>query len=611
MPDFQNALEAHRSGAFDEAQRGYHRVLQNHPQHADAIHLLGLIEFQHGRLSAAESLIRKALSIGESAIYYDNLGNVLTEKRHHDAAEAAYRRAIELDFHYASSHYNFGTLCLNTGRVDGAEEAFRRAIALQPGFIEAYHNLSFVLSTTGRHAEAEQTLQTAREFNPTCARTYRRLGRLKLLSKDYREAEVLFRRAIELEPNDAASLSGLAAALTGQGRIEEALVASTSALAIDPRHVDALINRGAALLMADQLDGAEVALRSALALEGNHSVAKFNLSVILLKRGRYEEGWELHEARNDLAQDCVSTRPFPIDFCEWQGESLLGKSLLVLGEQGCGDILQFCRYLPMLKELGAVRVTVVCPESLRRLIEKMDGVDSCMRPESMRDLPRHDFWCFISSLPLRFKTTLCSIPRKMPYLTTSMEALARWRARLPAGGFKVGLVWAGDPRQHMPDANLVDRRRSLHARDFEPLLKLPGVTFVSLQLGTTTRPQIEAIEPHLRPLDPMGEVADFADTAAIIECLDLVVTVDTSTAHLTGALNRPVWILSRFDGCWRWLIGRDDSPWYPSARLFRQERPGEWGDVIERVTNALAVEVAQFSPVLDQRHPSEDPAGGR
>ncbi len=205
-------------------------------------------------------------------------------------------------------------------------------------------------------------------------------------------------------------------------------------------------------------------------------------------------------------------------------------------------------------------------------------------------IPGHDYWSLMLSLPIHCGTTVETIPARTPYLRAPANLTRAWRARLPEHGFKVGLVWSGDPRTHDRGSNAIDKRRSVQAQAFLPLLELAdaaNVTFVSLQKGPASQPQIEALPQHLRPFDLMHDVRDFADTAAIIECLDLVISVDTSVAHLAGALNKPVWIFSRHDGCWRWLRERDDTPWYPAARLFRQTVPGNWADVIDRVGRAL------------------------
>lgn len=661
IPHFQNALAAHQAGRLDEAATGYQHTLQLNPQHADALHLLGLVEFNKGALDTAEKLISMAIGFAELALYQDSLGTVLTALNRRDRAEVAFRRAIVLDPSNAQAHYNLGVLWLRAQRLSDAEAAFRAAISLRPDFVEAQASLAVVLMDSGRQQEAEATLRHAHFLDPANGEIYRHLGRLNLLEARYRKAASYYRQAVTLAPREPQSHSGLAAALIGLGQHEAAHEACVRALDLDPLCIDAHVNLGVAYQKRERLAHAEASLRKALEIDPSHAIANLNLGGVLrviqredeaidvlkrvgaaspayieacqgifhahrlkgrlqaaadvlgealriapthaeclwnlglvrLHQGNYEDGWRLYEARSAVFADALGALPFAGIVPQWQGELLQGRSLIVVCEQGMGDSLQFCRYLPILKAFQPARVTVICPSPLKRLLEAIEGVDACVVQEDINSLPHHDYWCFMMSLPLRFGTTLQSIPATTPYLRPPEQARARWRNRLPSGGFKVGLVWAGDPRPHMLDAHLTDQRRSLHASAFERLLKTPGVTFVSLQFGATTRPQINEIDAQWRPLDPMGDVTDFADTAAIVECLDLVIAVDTSTAHLAGALNCPVWILSRFDGCWRWLEERDDTPWYPTARLFRQTRAGEWGNVIARVEKALSLLVGE------------------
>ncbi|WP_244849906.1 glycosyltransferase family 9 protein [Caballeronia sp. SL2Y3] len=272
-----------------------------------------------------------------------------------------------------------------------------------------------------------------------------------------------------------------------------------------------------------------------------------------------------------------------MSYPQWRGEPLAGKSLLVVTEQGFGDSIQFIRYLPMLKAQGAAKLTVVCPPALAALLESANGVARCVTPDALAALQPHDYWCF---LPARAGTTLDTIPRATPYLHASASRIEYWMRRLPDTP-KVGIAWSGEPRPWMPDSFGAFSRRWLDASLCELLFATPGVTFVSLQKGPTARAQLAALPARLRPLDPMNDVADFADTAATIASLDLVISVDTAVAHLAGALGKPVWILLCANACWRWLEDRDDSPWYPTARLFRQRAPGQWIEVIERVVDAL------------------------
>jgi hypothetical protein len=260
-------------------------------------------------------------------------------------------------------------------------------------------------------------------------------------------------------------------------------------------------------------------------------------------------------------------------------------------ERGLGDSIQFIRYMPLLKAQGVSRLTVFCPPQLIQLFMGVSGIDELIDSQRTQiDFAEYDCWCFLMSLPLHLGTTLGTIPANVPYIGIPARRRQYWKQRVKrfsAGSqLTVGLVWAGDSRPQQMTELLLNRRSS-EASVYSPLLQIPGIRFVSLQWGDSARQQINDLAPELRPVDPMGDVRDFADTAAIIERLDLVITIDTSIAHLAGALNKPVWTLLPFGASWRWLQDRDDCPWYPSARLFRQTSLGNWAEVIERVRVAL------------------------
>jgi hypothetical protein len=263
--------------------------------------------------------------------------------------------------------------------------------------------------------------------------------------------------------------------------------------------------------------------------------------------------------------------------------------VLVVQEEGLGDTLQFLRYLPLLAERGA-RVAVAVPPELTRLIRTVPGVIDV--PAGDAPVPKHDFHCSFNGLPRAFETTLETIPCAVPYLAADPALVTRWARRLPAiQALRVGLAWAGQARPWLPGFVGVDQRRSTDLATLAPLAAVSGVRFVSLQKGGAA-PEARTPADALDLLDVMAEVRDFADTAAIVANLDLVISVDTSVVHLAGAMGKPVFLLDRYDNCWRWLSGRDDSPWYPSLRIFRQSRPGEWAPVIARVAAALARQVA-------------------
>ncbi|OUL97084.1 tetratricopeptide repeat protein [Paraburkholderia hospita] len=477
--------------------------------------------------------------------------------------------------------------CLSLDRLHDAQTYWRRAIAIQPDYCDAYNNLGVVLKELGRVDEAEACYRNALTISPKHVGAYVNLGRLYAELGRLHESESAYLHALELQPGDGNTYMNLGVLYQNQMRIPEAEAAYNSALAANRNDVNAHFNLGVVLKMQHRFVEAEASYRLALALQPDYFEVKINLAHLLLNVGRLEEGWALFETRYDPAWPQRKVAPPPVDCPIWQGESLAGKSLLVWPEQGHGDSLQFCRYLPMLKARGLAKLSIACSPVLQSLFETIEGVDACIPLDDEHDIPSHDFVCLTMSLPHRLGTTLATIPGATPYLRVPPARAAKWKGRLPDGEVKVGLVWAGDPHPDQPATNAVDRRRSLDARAYLPLLRVPGITFISLQKGTTTQPQIDTLPPELRPFDPMHDVQDFADTAAIIKQLDLVITVDTSIAHLAGALNKPTWILSRYDGCWRWLHDRDDTPWYPRTRLFHQTQPGDWEEVIERVRIAL------------------------
>ena len=621
MSPFDRSLSAHIAGRLQEAEAGYRAVLADHPRHADALHLLGLIRRDHGALQEAEGLIRQAIALDEQARFVGSLGSVLLDRGRKSEAEASFLRAIELDARDPAAHYNLGILLLDLARANEAETALRHVLSLDPRFPGAHRNLGRATHALGRHDEAEVFFRRAIEADPADARAYTGLaatlaladrlddalaaceaairidpvlfdahlnhGAVLLRLARLDEAETASRRALSLEGDHALAHYNLGTVLMEGGRLADAQASLRHALELDPNHVEACLNLARVHQRTMRLDDAEAVYRQGLTLRPDDPDLQANLALVLLAKGQYAEGWSLYESRFAVRHAGPNAWDPGWAFPRWNGESLRGKSLVVVSEQGHGDTLHFCRYLPLLKAQGLKHLTVVCKPALSRLIEGIEEVDACIGSEDARTVPAHDYWCFMMSLPHRFNTTLDSIPALVPYLRPPAGLADAWKKRLPAAAPKVGLVWAGEVRPGMRAAHAVDRRRSIHARQLLPLLRVPGVTFVSLQLGATTRPQIETLPAESRPLDPMDDVTDFADTAAIIEHLDLVIAVDTSTAHLAGALNRPVWVLSRFDQCWRWLTGRDDTPWYPSMRLFRQTRDGDWDSVIARVAEEL------------------------
>lgn len=353
----------------------------------------------------------------------------------------------------------------------------------------------------------------------------------------------------------------------------------------------ALKTKGNEHFARQELAEAERCYREALRLAPGYAEACNNLAHVLLTTGRLEEGWRCYETRYDASIE-VNRRSIPVPqlpFPQWRGQSLDGKSLLVCPEQGFGDEIQFCRYVPLLKRNGAQRVSLICKTPLRPLFETLPDVDAVHPDEDGVRLAPHDYWAFPLSLPLYCGTrTLKDVPAELPYLFANPERARVWESRLPHGGLRVGLVWKGDQR-HSNDAN-----RSLpNLGVLAPLWDVAGVSFVSLQKGAGEDEARQA--SHGGALVHVGsDIVDFADTAAIVSALDLVICVDTAVAHLAGALGKPCWVLLPWAGTdWRWLQERSDSPWYPGIiRLFRQPAAGDWTSVVGELVRALQAKVS-------------------
>ncbi|KVD09058.1 hypothetical protein WI80_14305 [Burkholderia ubonensis] len=594
---FEAGVVAHRSKSFAVAEQRYREVIAILPGHAEAHNNIGILLEIAGRIDEAETHYRRALSSRPGYIEaHCNLGLLMHSEGRMAEAERCYRQALSLDSECVIAHNKLGLVLQLAGRRSEAERHFRHALMSAENDVDALANLGALLHEDGRYQESETLYREAIVHAPQLARVHQNLGVLLHKVGRQSDAEDCLRRAISLDSNHSDVYGSLGNLLYDQQRFSEAEACYRAVLEQMPSSVEAVNNLGRVLQDSGRFAEAEQCFRRALALAPERHPTAFNLGLVLLAMGRYEEGWQLYEARygespywgEDASCHVRPRLPYP----EWRGEPIDGKSLIVLPEQGLGDFLHFCRYLPLLKARGVRRLSVVCPVALRRLAESIEGVDSCYTPGEIESLPAHDFACLLMSLPMRFATTLRSIPSDIPYVRPRDDLVSHWNARLPAHGFKVGLVWAGDSRPDQPSANAIDRRRSFHASTYLPLLALKGATFVSLQKGEAARCQLFTLPGELRPVDFMDEVTDFADTAAIVANLDLVVTVDTSVAHVAGALGKPVWILSRFDGCWRWLSNRDDSPWYPTARLFRQRSPGAWMQVVEEVAAELRERIA-------------------
>lgn len=584
-----NLGRLHASRGQDaEAERHYRQAIALDAAHIQALSNLGVLLVRTHRLDEAEHYYRQALVLdADNAMVHANLGVLLAQCRRGDEAEGNYRRALDLDPDDAMTHSNLGALLAKSNRDAEAEQCYRQALALDPAHSAAYSNLGILLTRGERYDEAEQCYRIALHLDPANAKTHTNLGLLlETLGRDD-EAEQCHRTAIDLDAGHAEVFANLGSLLAKQRRDEEADACYQQALALAPD--SPLIHTGLGVLQNNTWRSAEAerSFRRAIVLDPDYVLARLNLGFLLLQQGRFDEGWQHHENRYSPALPDQDKFPYPINvpFPQWRGEPLTGKSLLVWPEQGLGDEIQFCRYLPLLKRQGAAHITLVCKTPLTALMKTLEGVDSVLAvDEALADIAAHDYWTYPLSCPLHCKTDSASIPDSIPYLRASPERMAHWSERLPRHGLRVGLVWKGN-RFHDNDGH-----RSLpHLSTLAPLWAVPGVHFISLQKG---QGEDEARSPALdQALVHLGsELSDFADTAAIVAQLDLVIAVDTAVAHLAGALGKPCWVLlPAYKTDWRWLEGCADSPWYPgSMRLYRQPANEDWMPVIAAIRQDLA-----------------------
>lgn len=541
---FLAAFDAHREGQLGQAELGYRHVLALSPHHPDALHLLGLIHQGREEFEQAEALIREALQYRESAVYLSNLGYLLRRfSGRSPEVEAAFLRAIEIEPAHVPAHFGLGDFLLGANRHHDAIAAFQTAIEFDPTHVNAHNNLGLALKEAGRLAEAEAVWQGALEIDPRHLHLNYNLGLMRLRSGRFAEAEHLFRVSVESDPQHAAAYNDL----------------------------------GTVLRLTDRQTEAETVYRHALALQPGYADAEWNLALLMFLQGRYRDAWPHINARRRLGKPPSNEPGYP----EWRGEPLGGKSLVVWNEQGHGDYIQFARFIPLLRALGVASLTIYCPDALKALFETIPGVDAVVTHTGQ--LGRQHFWIYYMDLPHLFGITLENLPAQLPYLGVPAERSARWRDLLPRAGKRVGLVWKGSPsHQHNAERSLVD------LAVLAPLWSVPGVTFISLQKGDG---EDQAMHPPPgQPLLHLGsDTEDFADTAAIIAELDLVICVDTAVAHLAGALGKPCWVMLPTPWVdWRWMQSGDTSPWYPDVmRLFRQPIAGGWDAVVARMTVEL------------------------
>lgn len=466
--------------------------------------------------------------------------------------------------------------CLRqTGHRADALAELAKVAATTPDNANACFVTGAAFETLGKFQSAEIFYRRSLKLNPDYSDAWHRLGRLIAMRGDTAPANDILSHAIALRSNNPDYYVDYSSSLASEGRFQASLAAAEQALRLSPDYPAALHNLGHALLSLNRSEKAVEVLRRAISQRPDHASSHFSYAVALLKAGRTQEGWPEYEWRWRYSQ----TPRQDIAAQLWQGEALDGRRILLHSEQGYGDSLQFIRFAQILAQNGA-DVTVQVPPALTRLFQSVMGIKSVLS-----ELPSDhdfDFHCPLASLPFRLDINYDRLPGA-PYLRPFSSATSK-RRRPDSREMVVGLVWAGASRPEQIGPSGIDRRRSMHPSLFAPLLSVPGIRFVSFQTGLQKR-QMEETVFYLP--DAVRDVVDFADTAERLHETDLLITVDTSIAHLAGGMGHPVWMLSRFDGCWRWLENRTDTPWYPSMKIIRQPSSGDWESVIHKARDML------------------------
>ncbi len=596
-------------GRLDEAAAAYVEALRHKPDYVKALVNLGRTRQQQGRLDDAAASFRRILALQpRSAKALGGLGNVLRDQGKLLEAVASYRQALQAEPDDAETLNNLGVVLQRQGRIDEALDALRHALRARPDYAEAHTNLGIALRERGLLAEAVASFEKALGFKPDLAVIRMNLGAVLREQGKPEEAVAHLREALRLDPALAEAYGNLSVALLEVGQAEEALGCADEATRRQPASPEAHANRSAALRVLNRVGEAVDAARAALCLrpddperwnglaialadagrrdealaacsqalrvEPGHAAAHITRGFLLLGEGDWRRGLLEYEWRWKSGEIRLPSFAQP----RWDGSPLGGRTLLLQAEQGLGDAIHFVRYAALAKAHGG-RVVVNVPKPLARVFSTCLGVDGlCVQGSP---LPPFDLYAPLMSLPALFGTRPDSVPADVPYLFAEPDLRRAWRERLGARtGLRVGLVWGGNPKHRL------DRRRSLPLEALAPLAAVEGVRLFSLQKGPATD-ALKQFGDTLRIVDCSDGLDDFADTAALLAELDLLVACDTAVAHLAGALGVPVWLALPTTPDWRWLTGRDDSPWYPTMRLFRQERLGDWDDVVRRVAGAL------------------------
>ena len=586
------SLKLHQSGELERAEQIYREILRVDPQHADALHLLGVIFHQRNENEKAVESIRRAVSVNRNVSqYYCNLGIACHALNRFDDAIAGFEKSLRIDPGNAKTRFNLGKTFESAGNNAEAQKQFRQAVRLQPDFVEAHFNLANAIHNLGRLDESVEAYREALDLSPQTAEIHNNLGTVYKDRDEYDQALICFRHAVEIKPDHAQAHNNLGTVYQYQGRFDEAITCYRRAVDIEPNFAGALTNLGNVFCDSGQMDPAIDSFSEAIHCQPDNIKAHFNRALARIQNGEFIAGWEAYEWR---WQHKVRPRTFPQPV--WDGASLESKTVLAYAEQGIGDEVMFASCVPDMIEC-AQHVVLECDSRLVDLFSRsFPEATVVARPPDSQPLSESsavqnaDVQIALGSVPRFKRLSLDQFPRRASYLVPDSNQVAQWRERygLLPEGLRVGISWRGG---NEPD---VRRIRSTTLDQWADLLTLANVRFINLQYGETQH-ELNGMQEQFGitihdwiDSDPRNDLDDFA---AQIAALDLVISVDNSTVHMAGAVGSEVWTLLPFSADWRWMRGREGSLWYPSMRLFRQPNINNWDTTFRLVSSELRFKI--------------------
>ncbi|MBC6471944.1 MAG: tetratricopeptide repeat protein [Hormoscilla sp. GM102CHS1] len=579
-------LALEKQGKIDEAIAHYRQALSINPKHVSSHSNLGKALYLQGKISEALACWQRVLDMRpDDPKAHNNLGTAMVRQLEYDRAIRHFQQAIACKQNYAEAYKNLGIVKEKQEKYSEAIAYYQQAITLDPNRADIHNNIGLALGRQEKLSEAIAHLRRGVSLNPKEAEYNYNLAVVLQKQEKLPEAIGYYQQAIGLKPDYGQAYNNLGTVLQGQGRLTEAISYYQQAIKLEPDSAEAHNNLGTAYQDQGNITEAIASYREAIGLRPDYREARANLAPVLLLLGDWQRGFAEYEWRWQIPEFGEQNPLPPTSKPRWQGEDLQGRTLLITREQGFGDMIHFIRYAKAVREqqTGGGRVLVTCLEPTLRLFKSIPDIELLI-PGSA--LPDFDVWAPMMSLPYILGTTAENVPARVPYLHPGEEALKRLLRTeavkcvlLQTKKLKVGIVWSCRPNK-----DLIGRQRTCSLRDFIPVLELPDITFFSLQKGSQV---LELSQSTYKIVNLDEFINDFADTAAVIQALDLVITVDTAVGHLAGALGKPVWVLLPFVPDWRWMLHRPDSPWYPTMQLFRQQQPGNWSEVFLAVQRAL------------------------